>query len=74
MSYIEFLKFCLDNNKDFPVCANSINWRKMLVWAEHQAIIGVVFGGIENTKRSMIDISFDDLMGNPPYERKVISI
>ena len=62
MSYIEFLKFCLDNNKDFPVSANSINWRKMLVWAEHQAIIGMVFGGIEKTKRSTIDISLEQVL------------
>lgn len=62
MSYIDFLKFCLDNNKEFPVSANNIDWRKMLVWAEQQAIIGVCFLGIEKTKRSKIDISFDDLM------------
>lgn len=61
-SYIEFLKFCLDNTKEFPFSANNIDWRKLLIWAEQQAVVGVCYMGLEKTKRSSIDIPFDDLM------------
>ena len=61
-SYIDFLKFCLDNNKEFPDSARNIDWRKMLAWAEQQAIVGNCFLGIEKTKRSTTDIPFNDLM------------
>ena len=53
MPYIDFLQYCLDDHKELPVSANAINWRKLLVWAEQQAIVGVVFGGIQKAGKSL---------------------
>lgn len=53
MYCIEFLKFCLDDNKIKPVSANDIDWKKLLFWAEQQAIVGVVFGGIQKAGKSL---------------------
>ena len=53
MSCIEFLKFCLDDKRVVPVNVNSIDWRKMLVWAEQQAIVGVIFQGIQRGGKSL---------------------
>ena len=53
MSCIEFLKFCLDDKRVVPVNVNSVDWRKMLVWAEQQAIVGVIFQGIQRGGKSL---------------------
>lgn len=53
MPYIDFLQYCLDDHKELPVSANAIDWRKLLVWAEQQAIVGVVFGGIQKAGKSL---------------------
>lgn len=61
MSCIEFLKFCLDDKRVVPLNVNSIDWRKMLVWAEQQAIVGVILMGIQNADRAL-NIPFEVLM------------
>ena len=53
MQYTEFLQYCLDDHKELPVSAKSIDWSKLLVWAEQQAIVGVVFGGIQKAGKSL---------------------
>lgn len=60
MYCIEFLKFCLDDNKIKPVSANDIDWKKLLFWAEQQAIVGVFFDGIQRGGKSL-DIPTDVL-------------
>lgn len=61
MPYIDFLQYCLDDNKDLPVSANCIDWSKLLVWAEQQAIVGVIFGGIQKAGKSL-EIPTDTLI------------
>lgn len=53
MPYIDFLQYCLDDHKELSVSANAIDWSKLLVWAEQQAIVGVVFGGIQKADKSL---------------------
>ena len=53
MPYIDFLQYCLDDHKELPVSANSIDWSKMQVWAEQQAIVGVIFQGIQRAGKSL---------------------
>lgn len=53
MQYTEFLQYCLDEYNELPVSAKSIDWSKLLVWAEQQAIVGVVFGGIQKAGKSL---------------------
>lgn len=53
MPYIDFLQYCLDDHKELPISANAIDWNKLLVWAGQQAIVGVVFGGIQKAGKSL---------------------
>lgn len=57
-TYISFLKYCLDISSPIPDDADSIDWNDMLVWAEKQSIVGIVFGGIQRADKSL----------NIPYE------
>ena len=60
-SYLEFLRYCLDDTQEVPECAKGIDWIKMMAWAEKQAIIGVIYGGIQRAGKAL-DIPFDVLM------------
>lgn len=46
-SYIEFLQYCLNGACALSDSAKSIDRQKLLQWAQQQAIVGVVFKGIE---------------------------
>ncbi len=59
--YILFLQYCLDDSKSLPESANAIDWIQMMAWAEQQAIVGVVYGGIKRAGK-VLDIPFDALM------------
>ena len=61
MSHIDFLKFCLDDNKVFPVSANNIDWKKMLLWAKCQSIVGIIFEGIQRADK-VLSIPYEVLM------------
>lgn len=58
-SYLLFLRYCINDNDD-PSHID-IDWSKMMVWAESQALIGVVFQGIERVG-PLIKIPFEPLM------------
>ena len=53
MSFIDFLKFSLDNHKELPVSVNNIDWNEFLGWSEQQAIVGIIFHGIQRTGRAL---------------------
>lgn len=59
--YIQFLRYCLEGAVPLPDGVKSIDWTKMMAWAEAQAIVGVIYGGIEKAGKSL-NIPFDDLM------------
>lgn len=45
--YIQFLRYCLDDSVICPRVVDNIDWTKMIKWAEHQTIVGVIFHGIQ---------------------------
>ena len=59
--YLEFLSYCLDDLLPLPESSSNINWMRMMDWAEKQAIVGVIYGGIQNAGKAL-NIPFDDLM------------
>ena len=59
--YLDFLRYCLDDAEEFPEYANSIDWMKMMAWAERQAISGIIYGGIQKAGTAL-NIPFDDFM------------
>ena len=53
--YLSFLRYCLDSNSNNLVLEDvkSIDWQTMLSWAERQAIVGVIFNGIQKADKSL---------------------
>ena len=58
--YIAFLKYCLDESLPLPENTKNIDWKGMQTWAEQQAIVGVIFRGIEKAE-GLISISREEL-------------
>ena len=56
-----FLKYCLDDHKPIPGNVKDIDWREMLRWAEQQAIVGIIYGGIHRVGKKL-GIPFNVLM------------
>lgn len=48
---IEFLRYCLVERTFLLDSVDDIDWNKILVWAEEQAIVGVVFNGIQKADK-----------------------
>jgi len=59
-SYLQFLRYCLADT-ELPESAKDIDWKAMITWAQQQAIVGVVFNGIERA-RSPISIPRETLL------------
>lgn len=51
--YVDFLQFCLDDHEELPANAKNIDWKRMLIWAEQQAIVGVIFNGIQKADKNL---------------------
>lgn len=58
--FILFLQYCLDENKPLPENIKDFDWKEVITWAERQAIIGVVFEGIERAGKAL-DMPFNIL-------------
>lgn len=51
--YVDFLQFSLDDHEELPANAKNIDWKRMLIWAEQQAIVGVIFNGIQKADKNL---------------------
>lgn len=51
--FFEFFRYCLDGKILLPESVEDIDWNRMLVWAEKQAIVGIIFNGIQKTDKSL---------------------
>ena len=68
--YLSFLRYCLDASMLLPESTNKIDWKVMMTWAEKQAIVGVIFSGIERAG-NVLSIPFDTLMEWIGYARQI---
>ena len=68
--YLQFLRYCLGVSSPLPESAKRIDWKKMMTWAESQAIIGVIYGGIEKAGTAL-NIPFDVLMEWIGYAQQI---
>ena len=59
--YLEFLQFCLDESHTLPESAKSIDWMQLMDWAEQQAVVGIIYGGIQRAGK-VLGMPFDALM------------
>lgn len=69
-AYIEFLRYSLDDRILLPESAKDINWTVFMLWAEQQAIAGIIFRGIERARKAL-NLSFDTLMEWVGYAQQV---
>lgn len=60
-TYLEFLRYSIADEQIPPASAKGIDWKRMMAWAEKQAIVGVIYGGIQKAGKE-ISIPFDNLM------------
>ena len=60
-SYLQFLRYSLDEVQELPESAKSIDWKAMMAWAERQSIVGIIFGGIQKADKAS-EIPFEVLM------------
>ena len=69
-AYIDFLKYCLDDTLSLPVSSGQINWNDFMMWAESQAIVGVIYRGIEKSGKAL-NIPFEILMDWVGYAHQI---
>jgi len=61
--YIDFLKYCLNEEAGIPKCVYEIKWHSLLKFAKTQAIVGVYFEGIKK---------LGNISSNKPKEKDVL--
>ena len=68
--YIHFLQYALDSSKHIPENIGRIDWMQMMEWAEQQAIVGVIYGGIQRAGKAL-GMPFDALMEWVGYAQQI---
>ncbi len=63
LKYIDFLKYCLNEEAGIPKCVYEIKWHSLLKFAKNQAIVGVYFEGIKR---------LSNIQKNKPTEKDVL--
>ena len=76
--FLEFLRYCIHEDCALPQSAKGIDWMRMMDWAEQQAIVGIIYGGItdvrsqrEDGRGSALQIPFDALMEWVGYAQQI---
>lgn len=59
--YLDFFRCCLNEELTFQEKIKGIDWNQMLAWAEQQAIVGIVYSGIQREGKAL-QIPFNILM------------
>lgn len=59
---LDFLRFCINPSLTLPEDVQSIDWKILLVWAEQQAIVGVVFEGLKRLGDKGMKLPFELIM------------
>lgn len=69
-AYIDFLQYSLSKDAPLPESFSQIDWSQFLIWAEQQAIVGVIYGGIQKGGKAL-SIPFDSLMEWIGYAQQI---
>jgi hypothetical protein len=69
-AYWDFLRFCLDDNCTLPASLNDIDWMQMMVWAKQQAIVGIIYEGIQRAGKGL-SMPFDTLVEWVGYAQQI---
>jgi len=68
-SYLELLRFCLNDDRSIPACIKDINWHDLLEFATKHAIIGMYAPVVLMKDKK---ISVEGFMGNKPTDEDVM--
>ena len=60
--YVDFIQYAIDPSLDNVPNTDGIDWRRLYMFAEKQAILGVVFEGVKRLSEQGIKPPFDVLM------------
>ncbi|MBR5698207.1 MAG: nucleotidyltransferase family protein [Prevotella sp.] len=60
--YLEFLRFCIDEERPVPDCVNRICWHNLLEFAQKQAVVGVFFHGMKRITNGENKPTDDDVL------------
>lgn len=69
--YLEILRYCLNDSIPMPERVKSTDWQGLLLWAQKQAIIGIVFSGIKKLNGEELEISHDILYQWIAYSQQI---
>ena len=60
--FFEFLRFCIGSAKEIPGSLKEVDWKKLYRIAQKQALVGILFDGIQRLPSSDVGISRDLLL------------
>ncbi len=69
-AYVDFLRYSLHDESSLQESVKEIDWTHFLAWAEQQAIVGVIYGGILKAGKNL-NIPFDTLMEWVGYAQQI---
>lgn len=69
-AFLQFLRYCLHQEDSLPESAQGIDWMQMMDWAERQAIVGIIYGGMQRAGKTL-GMPFDALMEWVGYAQQI---
>lgn len=60
--FFDFLRFCIGSESEIPGSLNEANWNELYAIAQKQALVGILFDGIQRLPSSDVGISRDLLL------------
>ena len=60
--FFDFLRFCIGSAKEIPGSLKEVDWKKLYRIAQKQALVGILFDGIQRLPSSDVGISRDLLL------------
>ena len=60
--FFDFLRFCIGSESEIPDSLNEANWNELYAIAQKQALVGILFDGIQRLPSSDVGISRDLLL------------
>lgn len=72
--YFEFIKYCLKDEQDIPSFIKEMDWEGLYQFGKEQAILGVLFKGIERLKDSAYKPSVAVIMRFYAYYNEIVKL
>lgn len=60
--FFDFLRFCIGSESELPSSLKEADWKELYAIAQKQALVGILFDGIERLPSSDVGISRDSLL------------